>query len=428
MTLEISRGESVVVNVSSAPICDASGSIQGMVYVVADISKHRALEAQLQQSQKMEAVGRLAGGIAHDFNNLLTAIAGYSYLLIKDVPADSEARRNVEQIQSAAERASKLTSQLLTFSRRQNVQLKEFSLCSLVEDTGKMLQRLIGEDINLKVRLPEDPCRLCGDRSQIEQVLVNLAVNARDAMPKGGQLDIKVKRTTLSASDVRDTVELVPGPYLLVEFSDTGTGMDAATMQQIFDPFFTTKEVGKGTGLGLSTVYGIVEHHKGHISVESQLGSGTTFRVYLPSLPTESEAGEAVASADARKSVPTILVVEDEESVKGLMEQILKEQGYEVLTAANADEAEEICKARPAVVSLLLTDVVLPGRTGIDLYRSLKKLYSNLKVLCTSGFPENAIVGRIESQTALPFIQKPFSPADFVRNVEEILNPAGEPA
>jgi PAS domain S-box-containing protein len=383
----------------------------------------RRTEEQFQQAQKMEAIGRLAGGVAHDFNNLLTVINGYAQSLLGKLPPDSPHRPGVELINKAGNRAAGLTRQLLAFSRRQVLEPKVFCLNSVVAETSKMLQRMIGEDIALEVLPAANLNRIKADQSRIEQVLMNLAVNARDAMPTGGKLILETRNIVLDEADTRSRPEVVPGSYVLLAVTDNGVGMDEATQARIFEPFFTTKEVGKGTGLGLATVYGIIRQSGGHIAVYSEPNRGTTFKIYLP-------ATEALGSPPAPCIRPvaqpsrkgTVLLVEDEDMVRALSTQVLQEQGYTVLQARHGKEALELSQKELEAVQLTVTDVVMPEMDGRDLAQRLLSRKPDMKVLYVSGYTEKAIVrnGLLEPDTI--FLEKPFSPEGLVRKVHEMMS------
>ncbi len=389
----------------------------------AEITERKQLEAQLLQSQKMEAVGRLAGGIAHDFNNLLTVIKGYSELLVEEVGGDGRLRRAAEEIDKAADRAALLTRQLLAFSRRQVLEPEVLDLNDVVANMDKMLRRLIGEDIDLvSVRRP-GLGRVKADPGQIEQVIMNLAVNARDAMPQGGKLTLETANVELDEVYARNHVAITPGSYVMLAVSDTGCGMDAETQARIFEPFFTTKELGKGTGLGLATVYGIVKQSGGYIWVYSEPGQGTTFKVYLPRLE------EAVETAQPEREIvrpargsETVLLVEDEENVRQLVRQTLEKNGYTVLEARAGAEATQLSAQHPGPIHLMLTDVVMPKMSGRELAERLALLRPGIKVLYMSGYTDNAIVhhGVLDPGTA--FLQKPFTAADLGQKVREVLD------
>jgi PAS domain S-box-containing protein len=379
-------------------------------------------EEQFRQSQKMEAVGRLAGGVAHDFNNLLTVITGYAQVLLRKLPADDPSRGPVELIGKAGNRAADLTRQLLAFSRRQMLEPKVLDLNSVCSDLSKMLRRMIGEDIELATIPGADLRRIKADPGQVEQAIMNLVVNARDAMPQGGKLTIETRNVDLDATYARTHPEVTPGPYVLLAISDNGCGMDEATKARIFEPFFTTKEVGKGTGLGLAMVYGVVKASGGHVAVYSEVGHGTSFKIYLPA----TEEKLAAAAPPPRPAAPppgkgTVLLVEDEDMVRTLSRAVLQEQGYTVLEARHGREAIGLPGADLDNVELTVTDVVMPGMDGRDLAQQLLRRKPNMKVLYVSGYTDNAIIrsGMLEPGTA--FLEKPFTPEVLARKVHEML-------
>jgi nitrogen-specific signal transduction histidine kinase/CheY-like chemotaxis protein len=388
----------------------------------AEKALHHA-EEQFRQAQKMEAVGRLAGGVAHDFNNILTVITGYAHLLLSTLPAKAPQRVAVETISKSAARATTLTRQLLAFSRRQVLDMKVFDLNTTVADMGNMLLRLIGEDIDLVTIPGANLMPIKADPGQIEQVMMNLAVNARDAMPHGGKLTIETQNVELDESYTRAHPEVRPGRYVMLAVSDTGVGMDAATKERIFEPFFTTKEVGKGTGLGLATVYGIIKQSGGHIAVYSEPGKGSTFKVSLPS--SDAKQVSVVAgqrSAVAPRGKGTILLVEDEEMVRNLSSQILQEHGYTVREARHGQEALNLSAEDLENVDLTVTDVVMPEMNGRDLAQRLLGRKPNMKVLYVSGYTDNAVLrnGLLEPGSA--FLEKPFSPDSLARKVHDLLS------
>jgi len=382
----------------------------------------RKRDDELRQAQKLEAIGRLAGGVAHDFNNLLTAIRGYSDLLLEDLEPGDRRRDDVDQIVDAANRASGLTKQLLAFSRRQPMARNVFTLDDVVAGTEKMLRRLIGEDVELTTVIEPKTGRVYADRGQIEQVLMNLAVNARDAMPKGGQLKIQLASATFDEHDANRPVAAAPGRYVRLSVTDTGCGMSPEIVSHIFEPFFTTKEIGRGTGLGLSTVYGIVDEAGGAIEVDTTVGRGTTFHIYLPetSAMLESERVDAAATAPATSS-ETVLLVEDEAVVAKLVAGALDKAGYKVLRAANAQEALVVVRSCTAPIDLLLTDVVMPGMNGRELADEVVKLRPGIRVLYMSGYTDDALLVRGVKTNSAPFIQKPFSMPELTVKIREVL-------
>jgi len=387
-----------------------------------DVSDQRHLEEQFRQAQKMEAVGQLAGGIAHDFNNLLTAILGNTQLLLRDLPPGDTKRQDVEEIRKASERAASLTRQLLAYSRRQMLQPEVLDLNLVVADMDRMLRRLIGEHISLDTVLAPELGRVRADPNQIEQVIVNLAVNARDAMPDGGKLTIETANVALDESFAQAHLGAVPGPYAMVGVTDTGMGMDATVRAHLFEPFFTTKEVGKGTGLGLATVYGIVKQSDGYISVYSEPGRGSSFKVYLPRLPTAQAAAAASGKDRPERGTETILVVEDEAAVLALSRRALEMQGYLVLAAADPAAAMRVVERHGGMIHLLLTDVVMPGLSGRELADRLVARRPGLRVLYMSGYPGDAVVQHGALPIGSAFLQKPFSPDGLARKVRDVLD------
>lgn len=380
------------------------------------------LEEQFRQSQKMEAIGKLAGGIAHDFNNLLTVIKGYTQLSLYDLKKGDPIRENITVIQKAADRAADLTRQLLAFSRRQVMEIRVHDLNSLLKNMDKMLHRVIGEDIELVTILAEDLGRVKADPGQIEQAIMNLAVNARDAMPSGGKLTIETANVELDETYARNHVAVTPGRYVMLAVSDTGVGIPPEVKERIFEPFFTTKEVGKGTGLGLSTVYGIVKQSGGNIWVYSEPGQETTFKIYLPRVDEALTETKEIREEEVLHGSETILVAEDEEGVRKLAVQILEKQGYRVLEVSEGSEAIRICKENEGPIHLLLTDVVMPGMSGRELADRLLSLHTEIKVLYMSGYPDNAIVHHGVLEKGMNYIQKPFTVEGLVRKVRQALN------
>ncbi len=384
------------------------------------------LEQQFRQSQKMEAIGRLAGGIAHDFNNLLTAIMGYASMALDTLPADHPAIGDMQGIQKTAQRAANLTRQLLAFARRQIIEPRLLNLNDLILNLDKMLSRLIGEDIKLRLVLAPDLLPVKADSGQLEQVLLNLAVNARDAMPNGGELIIETTNVNLDHDYARRHADVSPGEYVLLAVSDTGVGMTEEVKSRLFEPFFTTKEVGKGTGLGLATCFGIVKQNGGHIRAYSELGEGTTFKVYLPQ-------AEGVASPISKpepidiltQGTETILLAEDEAAVRDLAVRVLRQQGYTVLAAADGQDALRLAQSQPKKeIHLLVTDMVMPHLGGAELANRLKEIRPKLRVLFMSGYTDSTIIRYGLPQTGAAFLQKPFSPQRLVHKVREMLDMA----
>jgi PAS domain S-box-containing protein len=399
---------------------EGSPAIQGSMI---DVTERNRLEAQLLQSQKMEAVGRLAGGVAHDFNNLLTTMMGYSDLLFEMLKSDSSMQEYVMGILNAAKRAANLTQQLLALSRRHPVQLKLLNLNEVVSDTTMMLKRLIGEHIEIILQLESALGHVKADPVQLEQILMNLAVNARDAMPRGGQLTIQTANVVLDESHAHRYAEAEPGNYVMLCIADTGHGMDAQIQEHLFEPFFTTKEVGKGTGLGLSTVYGIVKQSGGYIEVESAPGKGASFKIFFPGLKpgTESQIKETAAVVSCR-GTETILLVEDDEKVRSLVAKILNKNGYTVLEACDGEEALRTIEDYQKPVHLLFTDIVMPRLSGPDLARRLLAAYPKMKVLFMSGYADGELGSYGDSAHDMPMVQKPFLPEVLIRRIREVLN------
>ena len=426
LTAEWTRkdGSITAVRLSGRAIQDERKNVTFEIFTE-DVTERRALEQQLRQAQKMEAIGRLAGGIAHDFNNLLMVISGYSEFLLDRLGPDQALRGPAKEISSAAERATSLTRQLLAFSRKQMLTPKVIDLNAVVTENLKMLTRLIGEDIDLVMIPGGELGPVKADPGQIEQVILNLAVNARDAMPQGGRLTIETANVMLDEGYARLHAPVQPGDYTMLVITDTGIGMDAETQSHIFEPFFTTKGT-KGTGLGLSTVYGIVKQSGGYIWVYSEAGKGTSFKIYLPHVTAEEVA--AVEKPAAPPPVPletareTILVVEDEMNLRRLTRQFLDNQGYTVLEAADGAEAVQICVAHQGIIHLLLTDVIMPGMNGRELAHRVSEIRPNMKVLYMSGYTENAIGHNGTLDAGITLLQKPFTLHALKSKVREVLD------
>jgi two-component system cell cycle sensor histidine kinase/response regulator CckA len=407
---------------NAVPILGSAGEVLGFRGANRDVTDRLGLEAQLRQSQKMEAIGTLAGGIAHDFNNLLTTILGYSQMLLQALGPENPLSGEVEEIQKAGERAANLTRQLLAFSRKQILQPVVLDVNSIVRETEKMLRRLIGEDIDFTLSLDSEAGCVKADPGQVEQIIMNLAVNARDSMPRGGRLTIETRNWEVDGVRVRASAGLNPGSYVCLSIRDTGEGMDRETLSRIFEPFFTTKEHGKGTGLGLSTVYGIVKQSGGYITVDSDLGRGTSFEIYLPRVSEERPMAEGPRESAFRPGSETVLLVEDEAPVRRLAHRILEQGGYNVLQAGCAEEALRVFADYGAPIDLLVTDVVMPGVSGPELALRLVDSLPNLKVLFISGYTDHAAVrsGRLAPGQA--FLQKPFDPELLSRKVRDMLD------
>lgn len=380
-------------------------------------------QEQLLQAQKLEAVGRLAGGISHDFNNLLTAIMGYSELTLRQLPSEDPLRRNIQEIKRASDRAASLTRQLLAFSRKQVMQLRVFDLNSVVTELERMLRRMIGEDVDLRTTLQEGVENIKADPGQIEQVIMNLVVNARDAMPGGGKLTIETASVYLDETYAQNHIEPKPGNYVMLAVSDTGLGVPEDVRQHIFEPFFTTKEAGKGTGLGLSTVYGIVKQSGGHIWVYSEIGKGTTFKIYFPSVIDKADDYRSQTEpATVPTGTETVLLVEDADLVRNLARDVLKNRGYNVLEAGDGPTARFICRNYEQEIHLLLTDVVMPRVSGTELATELLVIHPEMLVLYMSGYTEDAIVNHGVLESGVNFIQKPFSADQLAFRVREVLD------
>ena len=410
-----------------SPVRDPSGQVVNYVAVKRDVTDVRRMEERLRQSQKMEAVGRLAGGVAHDFNNLLTAISGYSDLLLHRLPDYSTLRRDVEEIRKAGDRAAALTRQLLAFSRRQVLQPKVLDLNAVVTKMGQMLRRRIGEDIALSTALSPSLSRVKADPEQIEQVIVNLVVNARDAMPDGGGITIATADAELSPAYAAAHPEVHPGPHVLLSVADTGQGMSDETQAHLFEPFFTTKERGKGTGLGLATVYGIVQQSGGHIRVNSAADRGTTFLIYLPRVDAPeigSQGADQPLLPHPSPGTETVLLAEDEEVLRRLAREILSGNGYKVLEAGNGREALLLSEAHRGEIHLLLTDVVMPKMSGRELGERIRLQRPDLRILYMSGYTDDAILRDGVLEDGIPFLQKPFTPEGLARKVREVLDSA----
>ncbi len=424
------NGTTTVVRVSGRSVPNGrEGSVVFELFAE-DVTERRALEQQLRQSQKMEAVGRLAGGIAHDFNNLLMVISGYSEFLLERLGDEPRLRGPAQEIASAAERASSLTRQLLAFSRKQMLAPRIVDLNTVATENLKMLTRMIGEDIDLVMVPATNLWSVRADAGQIEQVIMNLAVNARDAMPSGGKLTIETSNVALDEDYTRLHAPLRPGDYVMVAISDTGAGMDAETQSHIFEPFFTTKGT-KGTGLGLSTVYGIIKQSGGYIWVYSEMGRGTTFKIYLPRVASTGEtAAQVAAPVEIQKVEPgteTILLVEDEANLRYLARQYLEKQGYKVIEAADGAVAMQIAVAHDKVIHLLLTDVIMPGLNGRELAQRISEIRPNVKILYMSGYTENVIGHNGMLDAGVRLLQKPFNLRDLRSKVREVLDATPTP-
>jgi PAS domain S-box-containing protein len=405
-----------------APVRNERGEITHFIATQQDVTARKGLELQLWQAQKMEAVGRLAGGVAHDFNNLLTIINGYSQLIVEGLEPNSTLKPLATEVQKAGERAAGLTRQLLAFSRRQVLAPEILDLNVVITNIEKMLRRLLGEDIEFRTLCDPALWHVRADRGQVEQILMNLVVNARDAMPQGGRLTIETSNAQLDAAYPRSHAHVIPGHYALLLISDTGIGMDSVTQARIFEPFFSTKEHGKGTGLGLATVYGIVKQSGGYIWVYSEPGRGTTFKVYFPRVEGEAEPRRPTpAQAESRPCTETILVVEDEPAVREFAARVLQSNGYKVLVASNPEEAVGVSDQYKETIHLLLTDVVMPMLSGRQLVDHLAFSRPEMKVLYMSGYSDDTIVHRGVTREGAAFLEKPFTPKGLLRRVREVL-------
>jgi signal transduction histidine kinase/CheY-like chemotaxis protein len=391
-----------------------------LLSIALDITDHRKLEAQFRQAQKMESIGRLAGGVAHDFNNMLAVIMGFAELSKASMPRDGQLRRNLDQIFKAAKNSIELTRQLLTFSRKEIISPRAVNMNELIHETEKNLLRLIGEDIRLSFNPSEEIWTTNLDPFQLDQILINLAVNARDAMPNGGELRIGTENVQMDEAACQYKIDATPGEYVRLSFSDSGTGMDKRTMENIFEPFFTTKEPGKGTGLGLATVYGIVTQNGGFIDVQSKIGRGTTFHIYFPRLigaadnPRESDLS-------ALKGSGTVLLVEDEEIVRHMATKILKKIGYRVINVETPQAAIALCENRAKKIDLILTDVVMPEMNGCEMIERISAIRPGIKVLFMTGYSADLVAQRGICEENMYLIQKPFDMASLNTKIKEIL-------
>ncbi len=419
LPLEAKDGRQVQVEfVSNVYRVDSTKVIQCNIR---DVTARRSLEEQFRQAQKMEAIGQLAGGVAHDFNNIIMGMMGYTQLIVDRLPKESEEAECAREIYTTAERAAALTRQLLSFSRKQILATEVLDLNTVIDGFQKMLGRLLGEDIDLCIAPAPDLGMVKADPGQIEQVIMNLAVNARDAMPEGGKLTIETGNVDLDEEYAAQHADATPGPHVMLAVSDTGCGMDAATSKKVFEPFFTTKGLDEGTGLGLATVYGIVRQSGGTIHVYSEPGEGTAFKVYLPRIDEAPEVKKPSRPTDTRGAGETILAVEDEETLRGLLVRILERAGYNLLLAANGNEALEVCENHEGTIDLLLTDVVMPEMGGRQLADRLAQTRAEIKVLYMSGYTHDAIAHKGVLASGTQFIQKPFNPNALLAKIREVL-------
>ena len=424
MELDLVRKDGTILNalLSESAVRDPEGNLVTSRATVFDVSERKKLEEQLRQSQKMEAIGLLAGGVAHDFNNILTAIYGYCAILQAKMGEDSPFRPEMDHIHAAAERAARLTRSLLAFSREQIMTAKQVDLNDIVKNVWQLLSRIIGEDIHLETIVAESPLWIFADSVQIEQVLMNLAANARDAMPNGGQLTIETEDRELDEGFMQTHGFCAPGKYAVVTLSDNGTGMDAETSNKIFEPFFTTKEVGMGTGLGLSIVYGVIKQHNGSISVYSEPGMGTTFRIYLPITDAEHLPEERVLSLPPKGGSETILCAEDDDVIRGLVTQILTSYGYNVITSENGADAVARFMEQKDGIDLLLFDLIMPKKNGKEASEEIRKLNPGVRTLFMTGYPSDLLQKRGVLEEIPDVVTKPISPMDLLRKVREVLD------
>ncbi len=421
-TLVAQDGSARLFDLSGGPNFDSSGNVTGVVGLLKDITHHRELELQLQQAQKMEAVGTLAGGIAHDFNNILQAIQGYTDLMLMDKNETDEGYRELQEIKRSARRGSELTRQLLTFSRKVESNLRPLDLNQQIDQISGLLSRTLPKMVIVEKYLSENLKVINGDPSQIEQIILNIAINARDAMPKGGKLIIETSNVTFSEEFCKRRPDFRPGDYVCLSISDTGHGMDQDTLQHIFEPFYTTKEVGKGTGLGLAMTYGIVKNHGGYIVCKSEPGKGTTFKIYFPALELDTQEPLQQFEETAVGGNETILVVDDESFVRDLAGQALSRFGYKVVTASSGEKALEIYKNRHKEIDLIILDLIMPGMGGPQCFEELLKINPNSKVLIASGYSHNGPSSYALSKRAKGFLNKPYEIKEMVRTVRKVLN------
>jgi two-component system, cell cycle sensor histidine kinase and response regulator CckA len=415
-------GQTITVHLTARAV-SKNGSVAYFEVFAEDITERRSLERQLLQSQKMDAIGRLAGGIAHDFNNLLGVILGHSEIMEEQMGHDRKMRKSAEAIRSAAERAAALTMQLLAFSRKQIVEPKVIDLNAALKEMQKLVRRVVDEDIEVVLKLDRALGHVRIDPGQFDQIIMNLVVNARDAMPDGGKLILQTANFELDEMYVKQHLGAKPGSYVMFSVSDTGTGMDEATLSHIFEPFFTTKETGKGTGLGLSTVYGIVKQANGYLMAYSEPGHGTIMKIFLPRAHKDSLVDEPVAAAKAiPRGTETILLVEDETALRELTRSILEDSGYKVLEARNSEEATEMARDTQSKIDLLLTDVVMPGVSGNELAKRLSAVRSDLKVLYMSGYTDDVVAHKGVLAEGTVLIQKPFTKKGLLSKVRQSLD------
>jgi signal transduction histidine kinase len=415
------NGSERIFEVYGYPVFDEKGEIAQVIEYNIDVTKKRDLEDQLRQAQKLEAIGSLASGVAHDFNNLLTTILGYGELGMLKLSEDDPLREKIEAIYEAGVKASTLTRQLLAFSRKQVLEMRVLNLNLLLENLTKMLNRMIGENIDIRMNLDRSAGNITADPGQIEQIIMNLAINARDAMPDGGAITIETQKTALDEEYCKIHADVKPGSYVALYITDEGTGMPPEVMEKIFDPFYTTKEKGAGTGLGLSTVYGIVKQHNGHIYVYSEMGNGTTFKIYFPTIEKTAEGKSNKTFTPMEKGVETILVADDEVSIRKLIRDTLEPLGYKIIEAANGEEALDIFRQNESGIDLLLTDVIMPKMTGKQLAKLLLDEKPGFKILYMSGYTDNVIAHQGILDKNVNFINKPLIPSLLTKKIREVL-------
>ena len=412
----------ITVRLSGRAVSSADEPEEVLELIAEDITDRRQLEEQFRQAQKMEAVGRLAGGVAHDFNNLLMVINGYTEVLLEQLEQGTGMHQKVHSIQQAADRAATLTRQLLAFSRKQLLELKVVDVNTVIEDMERLLRPLIGAHIELVTHLSPEAGRTRADAGQLEQVIMNLVVNAKDAMPDGGRITLQSSSVTVR-QNFHEQRFILPGPYVVIAVSDNGHGMDKETQSRVFEPFFTTKEKGKGTGLGLSTVYGIVKQSNGYVYPQSEIGSGTTFYIYLPRVEDRAEGVNPAKSQDGEhEGCETVLLVEDEESVRELVRETLAIRGYKVLEAENGESGLRVAESCGEHIDILITDVVMPGIGGRELAKKLLLARPGISVLYLSGYTEDAVVHQGGLMPGTAFLQKPFTLQSLAKKVRDVLN------
>ncbi|MEA5114945.1 MAG: ATP-binding protein [Geobacteraceae bacterium] len=420
-----SFGDERVIEWHHIPLTDALGQFAGILSSGEDITERRNLEAQLRHSQKMDAIGQFAGGVAHDFNNIITVIIGYCSVMQMQMAEEDPQRQNIKQVLAAADRAANLTRSLLLLSRKESINPRKADLNEIVTNVGKFISRIIGEDIRLKTALCKAPLEVCVDSGQIEQILMNLSTNSRDAMEKGGTLAIETSLYQITNTFVQAHGYGSPGKYALLTVSDSGKGMVEKTRKRIFEPFFTTKEIGKGTGLGLSIVYGIVKQHSGFINVYSEIGEGTTFKVYLPIISGKNEEGHEIPVLElAKTGTETILVAEDDTSVRTLVESILKEFGYKVLLANDGQHAVQVFSTNKKSIQLVLMDIIMPRKSGREAFKEIREMEPGIKVLFMSGYTTEIIRNRGEFEKSVELIAKPVQPLELLGRIRETLDRA----